>query len=220
MKKFIALALAGAISLTNASLVMATSPAPVVPKVVSFPLVSFEEEVPTWTVEGGSFTQELTTTEGVVNGSKALKVALTARATDWNQRNNVSIIPPSQIWSIPAGKVMVASVTNPLDVPIQLRCNLKDAANNTRMTFWSIPAKTTREIVWGAEEFGTIGVANGKWKEDGFAQKGVDPTAISAITFYMAEPELEKVMPGLATPAYILDNITIKDAPAPVVPAK
>ncbi|WP_305768386.1 hypothetical protein [Candidatus Epulonipiscium viviparus] len=213
MKKLFATAVA---AVMICSAIMTTAPAKAsestAPIVMEFPLVSFESETASWIITGSSFNSEFSTTTGVIDGTKALKISLSDRSLDWNIINNLSIIPQNQIWTIPPGKAMVASVTNPLDQAIQIRCNLTDIHGNTRMTFFAIEPNSTREIVWDADIIGTPGVKTGKWADDGYSQPGVDTAAgLVALDFYMAEPEVENVMPGLDTPTYIIDNITIKD---------
>lgn len=175
----------------------------------NFPTTSFEDGVAkTWNITGPFFTHEIVT-EGAVDGTKALKVTLTERSMDWGKRTNLAIIPHNAVWNMGSATSIVATVTNPLDAAIQLRCNLFDTAGNTRMVYFSIPPKSTRELVFGPEQLGTPGVKNSKWSTDGYDSNGVDKSALKGMTFYMAEPEL-KTMPGVTSPVYIIDNITIR----------
>lgn len=175
----------------------------------NFPITSFEDGVAKkWNVTGPSNIHEIVT-EGAVDGTKALKVTITERSMNWGVRNNLAIIPPGEIWNMGTATSVVATVTNPLDAAIQLRCNFSDTANNTRMVYFSIPANSTRELVMGPEQLGTPGVKNSKWGADGYDLNGVDKSALKGMTFYMAEPEL-KTMPGITSPVYIIDNITIR----------
>lgn len=175
----------------------------------NFPVTSFEDgEAGGWSVTGATATKEIVT-EGVVDGSKALKIALTERSMDWGKRTNFSVIPSGQVWNMGTASSIVATITNPIDAAIQLRCNLTDTSGNTRMTYFSIPAHSTREIVIGPEQLGTVGVKNESWKGDGYSGPGVDKSAIKGMLLYMAEPELT-TMPGVTHPVYIIDNITIR----------
>ncbi|WP_010167516.1 hypothetical protein [Candidatus Epulonipiscium viviparus] len=221
MKKFFAFTIASIISIGSFGSVMAAAPAaPAAPTVtVPLPTMSFET-ADGWAVGGPAAQFEVVTNAGVVDGTQALKVTATTRQTDWGILTKLHVNPAAgTIWSVPEGQVVAASVTNPSDQGLQIRWNISDNVGNTRMAFFLVPANSTREIMYTAETFGEPGVANGSWKTDGYGQKGVDETAIKAMSFYVAEPELEKVMPGVASPVYIIDNITLKPAPV-AVPAQ
>jgi len=215
MKKFFAFTIASIISIGSFGSVMAAAPA--APTVtVPLPTMSFET-ADGWSVGGPAAQFEIVTNAGVVDGTQALKVTATTRQTDWNTLTKLGInAPAGTLWSVPEGHVVAATITNPAATDLQIRWNISDSANNGRMAYFLVPANSTREIMYTAETFGEPGVANGSWKTDGYGQKGVDETAIKALSFYVAEPELEKVMPGVASPVYIIDNITIKPAPVAV----
>lgn len=216
MKKFTSLAIATIISLGSFTTVMATAPAPAV--TMPFPVVSFEAAETGWNVTGPLSAHEVVTNAGVVAGTQALKVTATARQTaDWNNLTKLNVMPAGQIWDAGVGNVIVATVTNPDTAnDLQLRWNITDNKGNTRMMFFLIPAGQTKEIVVDSVRMGEPGVVSASWTGDGYAQKGFDPTCIKAMSFYVAEPELEKVMKGVTSPTYIIDNITVKPAPAAV----
>lgn len=175
----------------------------------NFPITSFEDgSAVTWRTSGPAHIVE-SVPEGATQGTKALKFTITQRSVDWNNRNYLNIIPKGEVWNMGSATSIVASVTNPLDVPIQIKCDVSDTSNNTRMMYFAIPAKSTREIVMGPEQLGVTGVKNSKWSSDGYDYNGIDRSAIDAISFYMPEPDT-KQMPGITSPVYIIDNITIR----------
>ncbi|OON94105.1 MAG: hypothetical protein ATN31_00635 [Candidatus Epulonipiscioides saccharophilum] len=229
MKKFMMFTVATIISVGSFGSVMAaapvtnlaTTPTQAVATVPGFVPISFETEVG-WTASGPSFTAELVTDQGVFDGTKALKFNITSRQTDWGKLNKLNVNPPEgTVWTIPDGHIMSAMVTNPNDFALQIRWNVSDNKANTRMAYYLIEPGKTKEIIYDTPRFGEPGVANGSWTGDGFGQKGFDEKNIKYTSFYVAEPEIAKVMVGAESISYIIDNIVIK--PAPVVapaPAK
>ncbi|WP_305768393.1 hypothetical protein [Candidatus Epulonipiscium viviparus] len=218
MKKFVTFAIAGIISIGSFGSVMAAAPA--APTVaVPLPTMSFET-ADGWAVEGPAAQSEIVTNAGVVDGTQALKVTATTRQTDWSILTKLNVNPAAgTVWSVPEGQVIAASVTNPSDQGLQIRWNISDNVGNTRMAYFLVPPNSTREIMYDSVLFSEPGLTGASWKTDGYAQKGIDESCIKAMNFYVAEPDSVKVMPGVTSPSYIIDNITLKPAPV-AVPAQ
>lgn len=220
MKKFITLALAGAISLTNASLVMATAPAPAPTPIVAsdFAKVSFEDTEPViWTFGTGSEnagTMEMVSTEGVKDGAKALKVNIKQRSADWGKLTTVTLNAPTGAWGLTKYDTLKVTVTNPNSFDLNIRMNLNDTHGNGRMAFFKIPANQTREVAIADAIWGEPGVKNGSWADDGYGEKGIDPGALKAIRFYVAEPTPEQ-MPGQTSMSFIIDNLYVEKGVVP-----
>ncbi|OON94104.1 MAG: hypothetical protein ATN31_00630 [Candidatus Epulonipiscioides saccharophilum] len=203
MKKLMKFALITATLLGSVTSVMAIPTMPV-------PTMSFEHNIG-WKITGTAVSSEIVST-GVTHGKRALEVTSNVRQKDWNNIAKLHVNPfPGTLWQVPAGYNLSASVTNENDYDLQIRWNITDAYNNTRMCYFTIPKNSTSDLVIDDVRFGKPGVANTLWSGNGYAQKGINRTFIKSMYFYVSEPEVA-VMAGVKSPSYIIDNITLVPA--------
>ncbi|WP_305768389.1 hypothetical protein [Candidatus Epulonipiscium viviparus] len=176
--------------------------------ILTFPTTSFEPGESNWSVTGAAPIKEIVAT-GAVDGTNALKITVPERQSDWSKITKLNIIPAGQTWDMGAATMITAHVTNDNDYLVQIRANIIDADKNTRMVYFTIPPKTNKEIVIDAERLGTPGVQAALWKGDGYSGKGVNKNKITALEFFVSEPEAA-VMKDITSFSYIIDNVRAK----------
>ncbi|OON94103.1 MAG: hypothetical protein ATN31_00625 [Candidatus Epulonipiscioides saccharophilum] len=181
------------------------------PAILTFPTTSFEPNETNWSVTGAAPITERVAS-GVVDGATALKVTIPERQTDWSKVTRLKIIPEGQTWDMGTANAITANITNENDYFIQLRVNVIDANKNSRMAYFTIPAKTSKEIIIDSVKLGTanIGVVENVWKGDGYSGKGVDKTKITGLEFYISEPEVAVMKDITTNISYIIDNVRAK----------
>ncbi|OON94097.1 MAG: hypothetical protein ATN31_00595 [Candidatus Epulonipiscioides saccharophilum] len=176
----------------------------------NFTKISFEDgEQSKWGGGGKDAKRTVVTGNGVVDGSKALRVDMNSRSSDWGNLTNLAITPfDGTPWNLKTSNTIHATITNLNAFDWPMRINVTDTKGNSRLTFFTIPANSKREIEITGEYFGEPGVTNAKWAADGYAQKGIDTSCIKELRFYIPEPDAA-LLPGVTKGSYIIDNIYV-----------
>ncbi|OUS75699.1 hypothetical protein B1748_16495 [Paenibacillus sp. MY03] len=135
---------------------------------------------------------------GATDGKRAMKVSVGTLDADYSGVE----IKPAAPWNLGSKPLVVADVTNPNALPIQLRANVTDKKGALRTYYFAIGAKESRTIsiaqfkasdpVWGEQE--------GFW---GAEATGLDASGIASIQLYLWEDAPE------SGDSFVIDNLRL-----------
>ena len=138
------------------------------------------------------------TTQGVIDGSRALSVNVGTLNSTYSGVRFEGEQPSN--WG--SGAVFKAYLTNPNNQDIQIRINITDTNNNTRINYFTIVANTSRTITinnLGPQTASFTG-ADGWWG----AESGLNQASIDRFEIYLWEER-----PGLTANTFVIDNIEV-----------